>query len=123
MSDSTISSNPRIAVLSGGVGAEREVSLQSGQSLADALESVGQVDLIDLVETKLPSELDPASHIVFPIIHGTFGEDGTLQALLEEAGFAYAGCDSKSSRLCMHKGNSKDLVSEVCAGGPRYKIS
>ena len=67
MSDSTISSNPRIAVLSGGVG-RREKFLQSGQSLADALESVAQVDLIDLVETKLPSELDPTSHIVFPII-------------------------------------------------------
>ena len=59
----------------------RESFSQSGQSLADALESVAQVDLIDLVETKLPSELDPTSHIVFPIIHGTFGEDGTLQAL------------------------------------------
>ena len=102
MSDSTISSNPRIAVLSGGVGAEREVSLQSGQSLADALESVGQVDLIDLVETKLPSELDPASHIVFPIIHGTFGEDGTLQALLEEAGFVFRGrcfCRGRQKRI------------------------
>ena len=86
MSDSTISSNPRIAVLSGGVGAERSFC-QSGQSLADALESVAQVDLIDLVETKLPSGVDQASHIVFPIIHGTFGEDGTLQALLERSWF------------------------------------
>lgn len=113
MSESAGKVDPRIIVLSGGVGAERDVSLKSGQSLADALESVGQVDLIDLVETTLPPELDPHSQVVFPIIHGTFGEDGTLQALLEEAGFAYAGCDSKSSRLCMHKGKSKDLVSEA----------
>lgn len=113
MSESAGKVDPRIIVLSGGVGAERDVSLKSGQSLADALESVGQVDLIDLVETTLPPEMDPRSQVVFPIIHGTFGEDGTLQALLEEAGFAYAGCDSKSSRLCMHKGKSKDLVSEA----------
>ena len=113
MSDSDKTVIPRISVLSGGVGAEREVSLQSGQSLADALEELGPVDLIDLVDTKLPDELDPRSTIVFPIIHGTFGEDGTLQALLEDAGFAFAGCDAASSRLCMHKGNSKDRVSEA----------
>ena len=103
MSNSDKTVIPRISVLSGGVGAEREVSLQSGQSLADALEELGPVDLIDLVDTKLPDELDPRSTIVFPIIHGTFGEDGTLQALLEDAGFAFAGCDAASSRLCMHK--------------------
>ena len=100
MSNSDKTVIPRISVLSGGVGAEREVSLQSGQSLADALEELGPVDLIDLVDTKLPDELDPRSTIVFPIIHGTFGEDGALQALLEDAGFAFAGCDAASSRLC-----------------------
>ena len=113
MSNSDKTVIPRISVLSGGVGAERQVSLQSGQSLADALEELGPVDLIDLVDTKLPDELDPRSTIVFPIIHGTFGEDGALQALLEDAGFAFAGCDAASSRLCMHKGNSKDRVSEA----------
>ncbi|MEC7801127.1 MAG: D-alanine--D-alanine ligase [Verrucomicrobiota bacterium] len=103
---------PRIAVLSGGVGPERDVSINSGSALADALESFYQVDLIDVKERKLPRELDPERHVVFSIIHGTFGEDGSLQAMLEEGGFSYAGCDSASSRLCMHKGNCKDKVRE-----------
>ena len=104
--------HPRIAVLSGGIGPERDVSLNSGHALADALESFYPVDLIDVRERELPRELDPARHVVFSIIHGTFGEDGTLQAMLEEGGFTYAGCDSAASRLCMHKGNCKDKVRE-----------
>ena len=102
--------NSRIVVLSGGVGPEREVSLNSGQALADALEEFFPVDLIDLTKREIPSELDPSKHVVFPVIHGTFGEDGSLQALLEENGFSYAGCDSSSSRLCMNKGLCKDQV-------------
>lgn len=101
---------PRISILSGGIGPEREVSLNSGLALADALEGYSLIDLIDLKNTALPTELDPGKQVIFPVIHGTFGEDGTLQKMLEEAGFAYAGCDSSSSRLCMHKGLCKDRV-------------
>ena len=61
---------PRIAVLSGGVGPERDVSINSGSALADALESFYPVDLIDVKERKLPRELDPERHVVFSIIHG-----------------------------------------------------
>ncbi len=104
---------PKIAVLCGGFGAERDVSLASGQALADALEQDFLVDLIDLREAALPSELDPSNTVVFPVVHGTFGEDGTLQMLLEEKGFSYAGSDRSSSRLCMDKGRTKAKVEEV----------
>lgn len=108
---------PKIAVLSGGFGAERDVSLASGQALADALEQDFLVDLIDLREAALPSELDPSNTVVFPVVHGTFGEDGTLQMLLEEKGFSYAGSNRSSSRLCMDKGRTKAKVEEVGVNG------
>ena len=98
---------PTITVLSGGFGAERDVSLASGQALADALEQDFSVDLIDLREAVLPSGLDPLTTVVFPVVHGTFGEDGTLQTLLEEKGFSYAGSDRISSQLCMDKGRAR----------------
>ena len=112
-----MSDSPKIAVLCGGFGAERDVSLASGQALADALEQDFLVDLIDLREAALPSELDPSNTVVFPVVHGTFGEDGTLQMLLEEKGFSYAGSDRSSSRLCMDKGRTKAKVEEVGVKG------
>ena len=108
---------PTITVLSGGFGAERDVSLASGQALADALEQDFSVDLIDLREAVLPSGLDPLTTVVFPVVHGTFGEDGTLQTLLEEKGFSYAGSDRISSQLCMDKGRAKIKVAEVGVNG------
>jgi D-alanine-D-alanine ligase len=112
-----MSDSPKVAVLSGGFGAERDVSLASGHALADALEQDFLVDLIDLREAALPSELDPSNTVVFPVVHGTFGEDGTLQMLLEEKGFSYAGSDRSSSRLCMDKGRTKAKVEEVGVKG------
>ena len=104
---------PRVTVLSGGIGSEREVSLASGQALADALDGNFSVDLVDLREAVVPAELNPMETVVFPIVHGTFGEDGTLQGLLESAGFAYAGSDRLASRLCMNKRDAKQKVSET----------
>ena len=101
-----------VSVLSGGIGPEREVSLSSGQALANALQQHYKVDLIDLSEAKVPQSLDPRSTIVFPVIHGTFGEDGSLQAMLDERGFSYAGSTSGASRLCMNKVEAKKVVGQ-----------
>ena len=49
--------------------------------------------------------------MVISVIHGTFGEDGQLQELLDEAGFEYAGSGTDASRLCMNKNASKQMVS------------
>ena len=91
--------------------------MASGQALADALEQDFLVDLIDLREAALPPELDPSNTVVFPVVHGTFGEDGTLQMLLEEKEFSYAGSERSSSRLCMDKGRTKAKVEEVGVKG------
>jgi D-alanine-D-alanine ligase len=74
--------------------------------------------VVDAAE--LPHGLDPAQHVVFSTLHGTFGEDGGMQRLLDEAGFAYAGCDAASSALCFNKQLTKEAVSaagvRVCPG-------
>ena len=65
-----------------------------------------------LDENQLPEDLNPETDFIFPLIHGDFGEDGQLQALLEEKRFTYVGSDAKSSVLCMDKIRSKHLAAE-----------
>jgi len=99
--------DPVIAVLAGGTSAEREVSLGSGRACALALATSYTTQLFQVDEDALPSGLDPARHVAFSLLHGTFGEDGRMQELLEEARIAYSGCDSASSRLTMDKAGTK----------------
>jgi D-alanine-D-alanine ligase len=101
---------PTIAVLSGGISPEREVSLVTGKAVADSLEKIFPVERFVLDENELPRGLNPLKHIVFPAMHGTFGEDGGLQGLLEAAGFSYAGSGAHSSRLCMDKVRTKGCL-------------
>src|SRR5690606_13753281 len=54
--------------------------------------------------------LDPARHVVFSTLHGTFGEDGGMQRLLDTAGVTYAGCDAAASALTMDKTATKSAV-------------
>jgi len=101
---------PKIVVLSGGTGSEREVSLTSGRALASALAKTYPLRHIEISEKHLPKEINPEKEIVFPIIHGEFGEDGDLQHLLDLAGIEYAGSGEDSSRLCMNKELAKREV-------------
>ena len=95
-----MSATPEIIVLCGGRSSEREVSLRSGQAVAAA--SPG-ARLVELATDALPAWLDPSRHVVFPVLHGGWGEDGGVQAELEARGIAFAGCASAASRLCMDK--------------------
>ncbi len=95
----------------GGCSAEREVSLRSGAAVAAALERSGhEVLLVDLTSEALPAGLDPARDVVFPVLHGGWGEGGGVQAALEEGGFAFVGCDAESSRTCMDKPSAKEAA-------------
>ena len=110
-----------IVVLMGGPGAEAEVSRWSGNAVAKALrEAEADVVVCDLQDTNVvvPENID----IVFNVIHGTFGEDGTLQALLEDRGVPYTGTGIKGSRLAIDKILSKKCF--VNAGVPtaRFEI-
>ncbi len=101
---------PIIAVFSGGTSAEREVSLGSGLACAVALARSFPTQLFRIDENALPADLDPRKHVVFSTLHGTFGEDGGMQRLLEQAGVHFAGSDAASSALAMDKEATKRAV-------------
>lgn len=108
-----------IVVLYGGVGSEREVSLVSGEAIAKALSAHYTVQLMRLDSDELPSEIDGQRSIVFPALHGAFGEDGQLQALCEAAGVICCGSDAAASRLCMAKDQAKAIASKQGIPSPQ----
>jgi len=102
----------RIAVLMGGTSAEREISLKSGEAVADALEASGhhvlRVDLgsgKDVLAALCKVEMDTA----VLALHGRLGEDGCVQGLLEVLGVPYTGSSVLSSALAMDKVKAKEL--------------
>src|SRR5260370_28725409 len=91
-----------ITVMLGGPSAEREVSLRSGAAVAQTLRSLGHVvNELDprTDEWSLPANTD----VVFLALHGTYGEDGTVQHRLEDLHVSYTGCDPESSRVAFDK--------------------
>ena len=103
-------STPIIAVFAGGTSAEREVSLGSGRASAIALARSFPTRLFEVNAEAIPAGVDPARHVVFSTLHGTFGEDGGMQRLLDAAGIHYAGCDAASSALTMDKTRTKEAA-------------
>jgi len=108
-----------VVVMLGGPSAEREVSLRSGAAAADALRSLGhnvrEVDPRD-DSWSLPADTD----VVFLALHGTYGEDGTVQQRLEELGVPYTGCDSAASQVAFDKVLTKQLC--MAAGVPTARF-
>lgn len=108
-------SQKKIAVLMGGPGSEREVSLATGKAIHKALTDSGfNAVAIDVTSTKLdlPADID----LAFNAIHGTFGEDGQLQDILEAKGIPYTGAGSASSKLSIDKSLAKERF--LSAGVP-----
>ena len=96
----------RVAVLMGGPSSERDVSLRSGAAVAQGLREAGyEVAAVALDGCAL--ELPPEAEAVFLALHGAFGEDGTVQAMLDERGVPYTGSGAAASRLAMDKVASK----------------
>lgn len=96
----------KIAVLMGGSSAERPVSLRSGAAVVNALTATGaKVVRIEMEDTKfaIPRDVE----VVFIALHGTFGEDGTLQQMLEDSGIAYTGSGPKASAWAFDKITAK----------------
>lgn len=103
----------RVVVLCGGISPEREVSLRSGAALFASYAKRWPAAKVVLDAAAIPGGLDPARDIVMSVCHGVFGEDGSLQELLDKAGFAYGGCDAASSRTCFDKGLTKDAAARA----------
>jgi len=101
-----------IDLIMGGPGREAAVSRRSGAAIARGLRSSGH----DVAEIDLTGELDAdrlrPGAIAFNIVHGTYGEDGALQAVLERHGVSFVGSDSATSRLCMDKSATKRRLQE-----------
>ncbi len=98
----------RVALLKGGWSSEREVSLSSGAAAEKALKFLGyEVVAIDVAPDigKVLTELKP--DIVFNALHGQYGEDGTIQGLLELLGIPYTHSGVLASALAMHKARAK----------------
>jgi D-alanine-D-alanine ligase len=104
----------QFVVLCGGTGAESSVSLKTGNAIYKALKFEHEVELIELKKNELPeSILSNKDRIIFPALHGTWGEDGGLQTILENEGLVYVGSDSQSSSLCFDKIRTKEKVSLI----------
>jgi D-alanine-D-alanine ligase len=105
-------SGPIIAVFAGGTSKENEVSTGSGAACALGLAQSFTTRLFNITADALPEGYDPQRHVVFSTLHGTFGEDGGMQRLLDSAGGAYSGCDAFSSALTMDKDLTKRTVAD-----------
>jgi D-alanine-D-alanine ligase len=111
----------KIAVLMGGPGSERAVSLATGNAVLKALQGLGLHAVgVDVTSTDL--DLPPGTELAFNAIHGTFGEDGTLQAILENLGIPYTGAGSASSRLAFDKNLAKAAFLAHDVPTPRAEI-
>lgn len=104
-----------ITVMLGGPSAEREVSLSSGAAVATALRSLGHT-VVELDPREPGWRLAPGTQVVFLALHGTYGEDGTVQAELDKLGVPYTGCDAEASRIGFDKALTKQRC--VAAGVP-----
>lgn len=105
----------KIAILFGGPGSEREVSKKTAESVIAALKTKG-ADLIEIDVTGPDFECPQDVFIAMNLIHGTFGEDGQLQAILEQRGIRYTGAGVQSSRIAFDKAQSKEKF--IAAGVP-----
>jgi len=102
----------RITVLRGGPSAEREVSLVSGAAVATGLREMGHDVFESDVGPDMLDGIDQTTHpadVIFPVLHGQFGESGELQEILEARGLRFVGSGSKASRLGMDKVLTKQV--------------
>jgi len=113
----------RIAVVSGGSSAEREISLASGQAVAKALSERGHhVSKIDPREFDLQTYSWENIDVAFLALHGEFGEDGQAQQILDDLGIPYTGSTAEASRLAFSKSASKERFIQYGTPTPSYLL-
>ena len=111
----------KVGVLMGGPSSEREVSLRSGAAIAGALRTRGyEVVEIDLKTTSV--EIPAGVEAVFVALHGEFGEDGGVQAILRERKIAYTGSGPEASELAFDKVLSKKVFADHGIPTPKHEI-
>lgn len=109
-----VNSKSKVAVLAGGIGAERDVSIQSGDYVAKALKEAGlNVVTSDIGPDNMSILEDGGIDVFFLALHGKFGEDGQLQQILEDKSLLYTGSGPAASKLAFDKMASKRLFAEA----------
>jgi D-alanine-D-alanine ligase len=100
-----------VVVLAGGISHERDVSLRSGRRVADALVAAGHsVRMIDPDVSLLPTLQRDRPDVVWPVVHGSTGEDGALLSLLETTGIPFVGASGEDASIAWSKPHAKTLV-------------
>ncbi len=113
--------NRKVAVLMGGPGSERQVSLKSGEGVIGALRSLGAiVTAVDVTDATFV--LPPDTELAFNVIHGTFGEDGQVQRELERRKVAYTGEGVVGSELAIDKIATKQRLIERGVPTAQFEI-
>ena len=102
----------KVGVIMGGISSEREISLISGKSIVESMDKT-KYEIVPIVIDKKEDIINKVNGIDFALLalHGKFGEDGTVQSVLQTLGIPYSGCGPISSGICM----DKDLTKRVLA--------
>jgi D-alanine-D-alanine ligase len=117
-----IEKDKKIAVLSGGLSSEAEVSRRSGKGCFEALKRLGytNVELVE-VDTNIAQKLKEGNYdYAYNALHGKYGEDGCIQGILEILQIPYTGCGVMASAVCMNKEYTKRILS-TCPDIPLIK--
>lgn len=102
----------KVAIIAGGLGHERDVSIRSGRRVSQTLRDQGfEVNVWDLDPSLVTKLAKWQPDVVWPLVHGSHGEDGSLQGLLTLVGVPHVGADAQGARLASHKPTAKALLS------------
>lgn len=113
--------SPRVVVLAGGLSHERDVSLRSGRRVAEALRSSGlDVSVHDVDSALLPALAEARPDLVWPLLHGSTGEDGSVRDILELVGLRYVGTGPRASRVAWSKPIAKTVVARAGLSTPDF---
>lgn len=105
----------KIGVIMGGISSERDISLKSGEQVIKNLNKDKYEKIIPIIINSKDELIEKVKEIDFAFIalHGRFGEDGTIQGVLETMNISYSGCGVLCSAICMNKGLTKRLVKSI----------
>ncbi|MFS0699995.1 D-alanine--D-alanine ligase [Cellulomonas sp. 179-A 4D5 NHS] len=116
-----LASNRRIVILAGGLSHERDVSLRSGRRVAEALRSTGvEVTVHDVDSDLVPALVDAQPDLVWPLLHGASGEDGSVRDVLALLGLATVGTGPRESRVAWSKPIAKTVVARAGISTPDF---
>jgi D-alanine-D-alanine ligase len=117
----TVPSTPRVVVLAGGLSHERDVSIRSGRRVAEALRTAGvDVSVHDVDADLIPALTQTRPDLVWPLLHGASGEDGSVRDIVELLGLPCLGTGPRASRIAWSKPIAKTTVTRAGIATPAF---